>query len=389
MPEAKVLPIDRREDGQGPGLPGAPRSVADLLSDLGPMQDATDLPDLFAGLAHAVRRAVDAEAALVSLYDAERDLVWDMGASVRPPATLNHVSEEYKLSEYPATRNVVSSGESLEVSVSDLGADPRELSFMREFGFERSLICRITHEGKPLGVVEAFRIHDRPFCREDAAQIDVLSAFASNAYSRIQLAAQLESHYTETMEALVSALEARDPYTQAHAGRIRDVAMGLAIALKLGPEERRAVKLGSILHDVGKIGVPDAILLKPGALTEGEWSIMRSHPAIGARMLQAIDFLRPALPIIRHHHERWDGRGYPDGLSGETIPIGARIVAVCDAYDAMTSDRPYRTELSVEAALKEIASCAGTQFDPDCAALLAEVVGIGEALEDRLVRYAS
>jgi hypothetical protein len=389
MPDAQVSPLRDDVDNQVPALARPVRSMADLMSDLGPMQDANDLPDLMAGLAHASRRALDADAALVSLYDAKRDVVWDMGASVRPPATLNLVSEEYNLGDYPATRDVVASGESLEVSVSDPLADARELAFLRKSGFGRSLICRLTHEAKPLGVVEVFRLEDRPFRHDDARHIDVLTAFTSNAYSRIQLAAQLERHYTETMEALVSALEARDPYTEAHAGRIRDVAMGLAIALKLSVEERRAVKLGSILHDVGKIGVPDAILLKPGPLTPAEWDIMRSHPGIGARMLQGIDFLAPALPVIRHHHERWDGHGYPDGLSGSYIPVGARIVAVCDAFDAMTSDRPYRKSLPTEAALEEISACAGKQFDPDCAAMLADVVEIGDGLEDRLVRYAS
>ena len=388
MRDAQASPITGG-DNQVLPLARPTRSLGDLMSDLGPMQEANDLPDLLAGLAHASRRALDADAALVSLYDAQRDVVWDMGASVRPPATLNLVSEEYNLGDYPATREVLASGESLEVSVSDPLADPRELAFLRKSGFGRSLICRLTHDTKPLGVVEVFRIEDRPFRHEDARHIEVLTAFTSNAYSRIQLAAQLESHYTETMEALVSALEARDPYTEAHAGRIRDVAMGLAIALKLPAEERRAVKLGSILHDVGKIGVPDAILLKPGPLTPAEWDIMRSHPGIGARMLRGIDFLAPALPVIRHHHERWDGLGYPDRLRGLSIPIGARIVAVCDAFDAMTSDRPYRRRLPTEAALEEISACAGKQFDPECALLLADVVEIGGALEDRLVRYAT
>lgn len=118
---------------------------------------------------------------------------------------------------------------------------------------------------------------------------------------------------------------------------------------------------------------------------------MRAHPLIGERMLRGIDFLRPALPIIRHHHERWDGKGYPDGLVGEEIPIGARIVAVCDAFDAMTSDRPYRRALPLGAACDEIMKHAGFQFDPDCASLLVDVVrNMGDDhLENRFVRYAS
>jgi HD-GYP domain-containing protein (c-di-GMP phosphodiesterase class II) len=188
----------------------------------------------------------------------------------------------------------------------------------------------------------------------------------------------------------VSALEARDPYTQKHTGRIRDMAMALAGSLQLPGEERRALRLGSILHDVGKIGVPDSILLKPGPLSEEEWEVMRTHPVVGEGMLRGMEFLAPALPIIRHHHERWDGSGYPDGLAGERIPRGARIVAVCDAFDAMTSDRPYRRALDSTAACRELLAQAGKQFDPTSAALLVEIVSdLGEGrLEERFIRYA-
>jgi HD-GYP domain-containing protein (c-di-GMP phosphodiesterase class II) len=165
----------------------------------------------------------------------------------------------------------------------------------------------------------------------------------------------------------------------------------LASAMHLSPDFRRSLRLGSILHDVGKIGVPDSILLKPASLSEPEWEIMRRHPTIGEQMLRPIEFLGPALPIVRHHHERWDGGGYPDGLAKENIPLGARMVAVCDTFDAMVSDRPYRAGSSVVTAIDEILSCAGTQFDPKCARLLVEVVThLGdEDLDEKLVRYAS
>ena len=144
------------------------------------------------------------------------------------------------------------------------------------------------------------------------------------------------------------------------------------------------------MHDVGKIGISDTILGKTGALSDEEWELMRKHPVIGERMLTGVDFLKPALPVVRHHHERWDGQGYPDKLSGEEIPLAARIVMVCDAYDAMTSDRPYRKALSVSEACRELFQKSGTQFDPRCAAMLVEVVAeIGERdIEERFVRYA-
>jgi len=188
----------------------------------------------------------------------------------------------------------------------------------------------------------------------------------------------------------VSALEARDPYTEAHAGRFKDFALALGVALRIPMTARRSVRLGAILHDVGKIGISDAILMKPGPLTQEEWAVMKTHPQVGERMLRRVDFLAEALPVVRHHHERWDGGGYPDGLAGTAIPIGARIVAACDAFDAMTTDRPYRAAISRGDACEELLAGAGTQFDPRCARLLVEVLlrgGPAEDLESRLVRY--
>ena len=365
--------------------------ISNLMRDLTPMQEATDLPDLFAGLARSVVGALHSDACLVSLLDEKRGTLRDVAASVVPPAKLNTVAEEYSLEDFPATREVLETGAAMEISVSDESADPRERRLLGQLGFSRLLMGRLTVEGETIGTVEAYRIKDRPFRYDDPNQIDVLSNFAANAYSRIQLAAKLEIHYTETIEALVSALEARDPYTQAHAGRIRDTAMALSGALQLSMDQRRAVRLGSILHDVGKIGISDSILLKAGPLTDEEWVIMRSHPEIGERMLQGIDFLHAALPIVRHHHERWDGTGYPDRIAGEAIPVGARIVAVCDAFDAMTSDRPYRAALPIEEALEELQKNAGAQFDPACVDVLVEVMREAgdENLAERFVRYAS
>ncbi|HYN36673.1 MAG TPA: HD-GYP domain-containing protein, partial [Actinomycetota bacterium] len=300
-------------------------------------------------------------------------------------------AEQFKLNDFPGTKRVIETGDPMEVSIADPDAEPSERRLLADLGFSRLLMSRFTVEGATLGTVEVYRTHDRPFRLYDSRQMDMLAGFASNTYSKIHLAAKLEVHYTETIEALVSALEARDPYTEAHAGRIRDTAIALSVAMQVPVEQRRAIRLGSILHDVGKIGVSDSILLKAGPLTDEEWVVMRSHPEIGEKMLQGIDFLTPALPIVRHHHERWDGNGYPDRLTKQEIPIGARIVAVCDSYDAMTTDRPYRKAMSIEEACDELKRCSETQFDPDCVDLLVDVVAeMGESrLENRFVRYAT
>jgi putative nucleotidyltransferase with HDIG domain len=166
------------------------------------------------------------------------------------------------------------------------------------------------------------------------------------------------------LTALSQAIESRDPYTRGHSDRVSSLAE--VVARRLGWKRTRlgALRLGGLLHDVGKLNLDDAVLRKPGPLDEREFKEIKRHPLAGARMIRRFEALQPALPYILFHHERWDGQGYPTGRSREQIPLGARIVAVVDAFDAMISIRPYRPPLSIGAALAEVESGAGTQFDP-------------------------
>ncbi len=165
--------------------------------------------------------------------------------------------------------------------------------------------------------------------------------------------------------ALAQALEERDRYTGEHSESVVDLTARVAEALALPAEQVENVRLAALLHDIGKIGIPDEILHKPGPLDDREWEIMRQHPAIGERILRAMPGLGPAARVVRHEHERVDGGGYPDGLAGDQIPIGARIILACDAYHAMVSDRPYREAMSHTDAMAELNAHAGTQFDAD------------------------
>ncbi len=167
-----------------------------------------------------------------------------------------------------------------------------------------------------------------------------------------------------TLTALHGVIGARDPGTGAHSERVRIYAMAIARAYGIPEQELRDIEHGVMLHDIGKIGIPDAILLKPGPLSPDEWKVMRTHPEVGRRLVEHIPFLAGAVPIVYHHHERWDGNGYPEGFRGGDIPLGARIFAVADAFDAMTFGRPYSRAVSLEAARDEIARCSGTHFDP-------------------------
>lgn len=174
----------------------------------------------------------------------------------------------------------------------------------------------------------------------------------------------LERSYESTLHALVTALDFRDNETHGHSRRVVEYAVLVAEAMGVGEPDLSWIRRGAILHDVGKIGVADAILRKPGKLDAAEWAEMKKHPEMGYRMLQHIPFLKPALDIVYCHQERFDGTGYPRGLKGEEIPIGARIFAVVDTFDAMTSDRPYRAALTIQDAQNEVRRFSGTQFDP-------------------------
>jgi response regulator RpfG family c-di-GMP phosphodiesterase len=175
---------------------------------------------------------------------------------------------------------------------------------------------------------------------------------------------QLQETYRATLEALGSALDTRDIGTESHSRRVHGYSLATAHEYGVPAADLADIAHGVLLHDIGKIGIPDAILLKPGPLTPGEWNVMRRHPEIGRRLIERIPFLRGAVPVVYHHHERWDGSGYPVGLKGEDIPLGARIFSAVDAFDAMTFDRPYSKAISFDAAKAELRRCAGSHFDP-------------------------
>jgi putative nucleotidyltransferase with HDIG domain len=175
---------------------------------------------------------------------------------------------------------------------------------------------------------------------------------------------EAQNSYETVLSALLSALDTRDTEAEGHSERVTGYTIVLAEKLGVTEEEMFHMERGALLHDIGKVAIPDRILHKAGPLTEAEWAEMRTHPVIGYRMCSRIAFLEGASRIVLHHHERWDGAGYPNRLRGEAIPLGARVFAVVDAFDAMTTDRPYRAARPYPEAVKELCAHAGTQFDP-------------------------
>ncbi len=186
--------------------------------------------------------------------------------------------------------------------------------------------------------------------------------------------AETRTAYVAAIRGLAAALDARAPYTAGHSDRVSLLSVGMARRLELGASDIEILRVGALLHDIGKIGVPDAVLQKPGPLTDEEFAIIKTHPALGARILRTISFLADHVPIVELHHERPDGRGYPHGLSGTEIPVLASIVHVADAYDAMTTDRAYRDARSASEAVAELWRCAGSDFDVDAVRALVAVL---------------
>ncbi len=204
--------------------------------------------------------------------------------------------------------------------------------------------------------------------------------FAIHSSRLAETESQTIAAHGDVVSALASALVERDRYTHAHSESVVDLASNVASSIGLELDAVANVRTAALLHDIGKVGVPDGLLRKTGPLDEGEWAMMRQHPVIGERILRAIPGMGGVARMVRHEHERWDGCGYPDGIAGEEIPLGSRIVLACDAYHAMTSDRPYREAMTHADAVAELVGNAGSQFDPEVVETLVGILyGRGQA----------
>lgn len=276
----------------------------------------------------------------------------------------------YYLTDYPTTTAVLLTGKPCSVSVDDLDADPTELFVLRELDMQAVLLVPIVVEGESWGLIEVYDARPRVFSGLERQLAEVAATQMGSLLASYEHEARAQRLYGETLASLSNALEAKDVSTSRHTEEVVRLAVAVTNELGLDLDVVRNVELGAVLHDIGKVRVPESILNKPGPLTESELEIMKTHPEIGEHILRPIQSMKEILPIVRHHHERWDGAGYPDGLAGNAIPLGARIVAVCDAYRAMSEDRPYRKGLSDEEARAELERGAGSHFDADCVAAL-------------------
>jgi HD-GYP domain-containing protein (c-di-GMP phosphodiesterase class II) len=278
---------------------------------------------------------------------------------------------------------VAMTGESL--IVNDVQADPRHFKKPAKGGFVSvTMVCvplkGVDRKGanattKTIGVLQALNklpsVPEKPsthawpeFAADDRRILETLSNQVAIAIENSQLYTTLKKSFYETVEALAEAIEKKDRYTGGHTKRVVHFSMCIAKYMSLTPEQLERVRLGAILHDVGKIGIEDKILKKPAPLDDEEWGVMKTHPELGWEIMSRVEGLKDVVSGMRYHHERWDGKGYPLGLKGEEIPLIARIISVADTYDAMVSTRPYRKGLDPKIAFDEIVKYRGTQFDP-------------------------
>jgi putative nucleotidyltransferase with HDIG domain len=252
---------------------------------------------------------------------------------------------------------IINSGTPACVPAEVIGKDDlRKLSVM---------IAPLSNKERTLGAVAIVFEQDEDFIRQQTLKLlYILSGFFSLSLENAYLFQDLKKSYFDTIRAVANSVEARDAYTRGHSNRVAEISKIIAAEMGWGRRDLEMIDWGGVLHDLGKVGISDTILNKPGKLTDEEFAIMKSHPSIGAQIIGGIAFLEPLLPFISQHHERYDGRGYPAGLKNEEIAIQGRLLAIADTYDAMTSDRPYRKGLAAQIAYEEILKCSGTQFDP-------------------------
>lgn len=251
-----------------------------------------------------------------------------------------------------------------------LGTEKVEVSYAGETslaGIAESLECVATARGAS-GVLAVIRATDKsdwtPFTADDTSVLEAIAAQLGLRLENIRLEGKLLRHQESSIQALAAAIEVKDRYTSGHTKRVGVYADALAQNLPIDDAEKEKIRLAGVLHDIGKIGVPDRILLKPGSLTGEEWDEMRLHTEAGFDIVSRVLGLEEIAEILRHHHERWDGTGYPRGLKGDAIPFASRVIAVADTFDAIVTDRPYRAALSSDEARDIIVKLSGTHFDP-------------------------
>jgi diguanylate cyclase (GGDEF)-like protein len=353
--------------------------LATLVSGIRALGRQPGLQAMLEEAADQLRALLGATACVVSRL--EGDTLRDAAIVAPSPWVVDHTAG-YLLDDYPLTREALETGRPRTASLDDPHVDPSEAYVLRAYGMQANLMLPLHVDDRPWGLVEIFDARPRQFGAGDVTLAELVVGQVESLLARYNQAEAVQRLYHETLGSLSNALEAKDGYTSDHAQAVGDLAVAVARRLGLAGDALSAVEFGALLHDIGKIRIPESILNKPGPLNDEEWEVMRAHPEAGERILQPIASLAAVLPIVRSSHERWDGDGYPDRIAGEAIPLGARIVSVCDAYRAMIEPRPYRDAREPALARAALLAASGTQFDPACVAALLEELDARERAPD-------
>ncbi len=357
--------------------------ILEAMEELGPLLTTTDMREVQQRAIAAAMRLTQSQAGSLLLIDPEtNELYFDIA--------LGEKGEQFRTVRLKAGEgiagHVARTGEPL--IIHDVSADRRFSKRMdHHSGFtSKSILCvPVTMQGKRVGVLETINKRKGKFNKIDLEGLVALATQIAIAVENSRLYQELRDTFFTTASALGDAIEAKDAYTAGHTRRVMGYSLVVAQHLGLPKESLDALSLSAVLHDIGKIGIADHILLKPGKLNPDEMRIMQTHSVIGAKIVENVPRLKAMVPGILHHHERYDGSGYPDALRGEDIPQMARIIAICDTFDAMTSNRPYRQGMPQEKAAQELQRCAGTQFDSDMVEVFIEALNRGEM--DPILRH--
>lgn len=312
-------------------------------------------------LMDVMREVVDYESGMLYLYDERTGVLrMNLEKNVSPELRRRFVAQEREGTLLWALKQ----GRTLVVADNGQGAWTQGLS-ENETG-RSFLLVPILARNKPVGLLNlAVATGAGSFSQRDLSLLAILANQAGISLENARLYEAVRQDYVDVIQALAGAVDARDHYTREHSNRVSLYGVAIARHLRMDESFIETVQFGGLLHDIGKIGIPDLILNKPARLTDDEFSVMKSHSQLGAGLLRRVESLSHLVPLVLYHHERYDGRGYPEGLAGKKIPLGARILNVADSFETITSDRIYHKARSFEEGLEEIKRCSGGQFDPE------------------------
>ncbi|HAZ07038.1 MAG TPA: hypothetical protein DCZ01_00630 [Elusimicrobia bacterium] len=359
------LEVAASRPGSAPAAPEGWSKLDELLTMLLALQEhgvshsgAVSREDFGNAVLDCACRLMKCDRGSVMMWD-EREVCLKIVAARTP---MHRTQQLFLKSGEGVAGKAFSSGQS--IFIADPAGDPRYVA-PAAGDVEPFVSIPLLVKGKPIGVLNLHASEGaEPFSDYNVKFLGILAGEAAVMIHNMDLFDSLQTFYLEMVQTLARAVDSKDAYTHEHSDRARVKARRVAHELNLPDQMVRYIEYAALLHDIGKIGIDEAILLKPGKLTPEEYEQMKKHPIIGHQILSPVKYLGPVAQMVLYHQEWYDGRGYPEGLKGEEIPLGSRIVAVLDAWDAMTSDRPYRKALGKDIAISELKKGSGTQFDP-------------------------